>query len=106
MATEPNPGRAVRLVLLTLRVVAVAVLGLVAIVSLWVAGNIVRAQLAESRTEAELAPRNGRWVAAGDAELFVQEWGPADGPVLVMTHGTGAWSGTWFGTPAFLAGRG
>ena len=32
---------------------------------------------------------------AGDVEIFIQETGPADGPVVLFVHGTGAWSGTW-----------
>ncbi len=82
------------------------VVALVAIVAAWVGANQVRAGLAESATEQSIAPRKGRWIDAGDVDMFVQEWGPANGPLLVMTHGTGAWSGTWFGTPAFLVAHG
>ncbi len=53
-----------------------------------------------------LAPPGGRWVDVGDSRLFVQEWGPPDGPVLLLSHGTGAWSGTWFELPATLAAAG
>ena len=77
-----------------------------AIVTGWIGGNQVRAAFTERAVEQAIAPRTGRWIDAGDVRMFVQEWGPADGPVLVMSHGTGAWSGTWFGTPAFLAARG
>ena len=53
-----------------------------------------------------LAPPGGRWVDVGDSRLFVQEWGPPGGPVLLLAHGTGAWSGTWFELPAALAAAG
>lgn len=41
------------------------------------------------------APDNGRFVPAGDVDMFVQETGPKDGPAAVFTHGMGAWSGFW-----------
>ena len=60
----------------------------------------------ETKTAQALAPPEGRWVEAGDARLFIQEWGPADGPMLLLSHGTGAWSGTWFDLPVVLAAAG
>ena len=42
-----------------------------------------------------LMPASGRLVKAGDVRLFVQESGPASGPVVVLLHGTGAWSEIW-----------
>jgi pimeloyl-ACP methyl ester carboxylesterase len=41
------------------------------------------------------APRNGRFVKAGDVELFLQEEGDPQAPAVVFVHGTGAWSETW-----------
>ena len=86
---------------------ALALLGLllffVAVVLQW-AEQERRAR--ESKPPEVLAPPEGRWVEAGDARLFVQEWGPAAGPLLLLSHGTGAWSGTWFDLPAVLAGAG
>ena len=72
----------------------------------WIAGNQVRARLVEVEPEQAIAPPGGRWIDAGDVRMFVQEWGRAGAPVLVMSHGTGAWSGTWFDTPGFLAALG
>ncbi len=40
-------------------------------------------------------PPEGRLVSAGDVSLYVQEAGPVDGPVVLFTHGMGAWSGLW-----------
>jgi len=54
----------------------------------------------------DAAPRSGRYVRAGDAEMFVQEEGPADGPAVLLIHGTGAWSEIWRGTMRSLAGTG
>jgi pimeloyl-ACP methyl ester carboxylesterase len=60
----------------------------------------------EATAPADLAPLGGRWVDAGDARLFMQEWGPTHGPLLLLVHGTGAWSGTWFELPETLAAAG
>jgi len=72
----------------------------------WIAANQVRARLVEVEQEQVAAPAAGHWVDAGDVEMFVQEWGRHDAPTIVLTHGTGAWSGTWFEVPAFLAAQG
>ncbi|MET0519447.1 MAG: alpha/beta hydrolase [Burkholderiaceae bacterium] len=53
-----------------------------------------------------LAPSTGRWIQAADSSLFIQQWGPSDGPLLLLVHGTGAWSGTWFELPEVLAAAG
>jgi len=55
----------------------------------WQAG--VRETL--SRTEA--APSRGRFVRAGDVEIYVQELGPPRAPVVLFIHGMGAWSELW-----------
>jgi pimeloyl-ACP methyl ester carboxylesterase len=60
----------------------------------------------ETRMPAQMAPTIGTYVDAGDTNVFTQSWGPADGPLLVLVHGTGAWSGTWFVLPQALANRG
>src|SRR5262245_36590394 len=55
-------------------------------------------RLAAARREqgtASDAPPGGRFVAAGDVRVFVQEAGPASGPGLLFVHGTGAWSEVW-----------
>jgi pimeloyl-ACP methyl ester carboxylesterase len=54
----------------------------------------------------DAAPRSGRYVHAADAEMFLQEEGPADGPPVLMIHGTGAWSEIWRGTMRSLGGAG
>lgn len=53
-----------------------------------------------------LAHGQGRWVQAADADIYLQEWGDPKRPTLLLTHGTGAWSGTWFGLPGALAAAG
>ena len=50
-------------------------------------------------------PLTGRFVQAGDLQMFVQEDGPAEGPVVLFVHGTGAWSQIWRRTMDTLAAR-
>lgn len=64
------------------------------------------AALRETQTRQEAAPTTGRFVPAGDVELFIQEMGPADGQVILFIHGTAAWSGLWRETMIPLAEAG
>ena len=49
----------------------------------------------EREARQQAAPTTGRFVSAGDLELFIQEMGPATGPAVLFVHGTGAWSEMW-----------
>lgn len=49
----------------------------------------------EDQNPRQAAPKHGRWLHAHDVDLYVQEFGDPTAPALVLTHGTGAWSGTW-----------
>ena len=49
----------------------------------------------EKLAPAQAAPATGRLVDAGDTNIFVQQMGPDDAPVVLFVHGTGAWSGLW-----------
>ncbi len=88
------------------RSVAWLLVAAIAVVGAWIAANQFRARLIEVEPEQITAPPDGHWVDAGDVDMFVQEWGRPDAPAIVLTHGTGAWSGTWFDLPAILAARG
>jgi len=92
-----------------LRLTVLAVL-LVVVIAMAGAGWIAYTQrarlLRETQAVEQLAAGNGRWVQVEDAALYVQEWGRATDPVLLLTHGTGAWSGTWFELPGTLAAAG
>ena len=60
----------------------------------------------EIRDRHDAAPPGGRFVRAGDVEVFVQEAGPATGTVVLFMHGTGAWSETWRESMTALAQAG
>jgi pimeloyl-ACP methyl ester carboxylesterase len=66
----------------------------------------VLANLRETKTRHEAAPSTGRFVQAGDVELFIQEMGPQDGQPILFIHGTAAWSGLWRETMSPLAEAG
>lgn len=64
------------------------------------------ATLRETREAAELAPPGGRYVRAGDVDVFIQEDGPRNGTLVLFMHGTGAWSETWRESMQTLADAG
>lgn len=66
----------------------------------------VQASLRETAQRGDAAPPGGRFVQAGDTELFVQEIGPPSGPAVVFIHGAGAWSGLWHDTMRAVAAAG
>ena len=66
----------------------------------------LQANLRETKARQEAAPSTGRFVRAGDVELFIQEMGPGDGQPILFIHGTAAWSGLWRETMTPLAEAG
>jgi pimeloyl-ACP methyl ester carboxylesterase len=95
--------RAVRVVAWSLAASAFAVV-LAAAGALIVLRLLAEGREVQARTQA--APPSGRFVTTRDTELYVQEAGPADGPVIVLVHGVGAWSETWRATITPLATAG
>ena len=67
----------------------------------------IQSSLRERQTRQEAAPSTGRFVQAGDVELFIQEMNPESmrGTILFI-HGTAAWSGLWRETMTPLAEAG
>lgn len=60
----------------------------------------------EQVADQALVPKGGRVVPTAAGDLFVQEAGPADGPVVMLVNGTAAWSELWRPTIAALADAG
>ncbi|MEZ4676858.1 MAG: alpha/beta hydrolase [Caldilineaceae bacterium] len=60
----------------------------------------------EVLSNAEARPVTGRFVETTAGAFFVQEAGPVAGPVVLLIHGTGAWSEIWRPTMAALATAG
>jgi pimeloyl-ACP methyl ester carboxylesterase len=58
----------------------------------------VQTNLRETQTRHEAAPSTGRFVQAGDVELYLQEMNPQSGAAIIFIHGTAAWSGLWHET--------
>lgn len=91
-----------RLLIWTRNTVAAALLLILAILAFF----SVQAALRETKTRQEVAPTTGRFIQAGDTELFIQELGPSSGPAVVFIHGAGAWSGLWLEAMTPLAEAG
>lgn len=70
------------------------------------AGFVALAARRERDFAADVAPATGRFVVGADVRMFVQEAGPAGGPLVLLVHGTGAWSETWRTTLTALAEAG
>lgn len=60
----------------------------------------------EALTRSLACPLSGRFVRAGDVEMFVQQDGPANGPAVLFVHGSGAWSQIWRRSMDTLAAKG
>jgi len=89
-----------------LRWIGWILLGALALVAIALAGFRLLAHARESVPREALMPPAARLVRAGDVEMLVQEAGPSTGRVVVLVHGTGAWSETWRATIDALAGAG
>ncbi len=57
----------------------------------------VGARVAASQREVEVASEvaPGRFVEAADLDIHLLEWGPGDGPLVLMVPGTSGWAQTW-----------
>lgn len=66
------------------------------------------ASLREKQTRQAAAPPEGRFVQAGDVELYIQEIKAQGNPrgTMLFIHGTAAWSGLWRETMARFAEAG
>lgn len=91
-----------RLLRLIVRVCAAVLL----LAGIGLLASACQAQRREALVVAEAAAATGRFVRAGDVDLFVQEAGPVHGPAVLLVHGTGAWSETWRESMTALAAAG
>jgi pimeloyl-ACP methyl ester carboxylesterase len=106
-AKRPTPRRRGPGVITSLlRALSRVVLTLVAVLVAAVAVAVAAASWRESCPRAALAPATGRFVRAHDLDLYIQEVGPVSGQVVLLVHGTGAWSEIWRSTLDRLAAAG
>jgi pimeloyl-ACP methyl ester carboxylesterase len=97
--------RALSLALSVVRGVVWALLAACLIGSLALLRCVWASRSRETLSRIDAAPRSGRFVRAGDVDLFVQEAGPADGPAVVLVHALAGWSETWRHTLDAAAAR-
>ncbi|HEY3518708.1 MAG TPA: alpha/beta hydrolase [Gammaproteobacteria bacterium] len=102
MPRRRDPGILSWLVRTLARLVLTLVLVVVAAVSVAVAAAAWR----ESSPRTALAPPSGRFVHSHDLDLYIQEVGPDSGQIVLLVHGTGAWSEIWRSTLDRLAAAG
>jgi pimeloyl-ACP methyl ester carboxylesterase len=82
-----------------------SLVALLALLVLVPVGFRVAAGLREVHSADDLAPSQGQFVATRSGRVFLQQTGPADGPPVILIHGTAAWSGLWRNTMERLAQR-
>ncbi|WP_133501382.1 alpha/beta fold hydrolase [Cognatilysobacter terrigena] len=63
---------------------------------LYICASVAWVESNERLSPRDAAPANGRFVDVDGVSVFVQVSGPATGEPVLLVHGTGAWSGTWF----------
>jgi len=66
----------------------------------------LNARLTERKSANELTPDNGRFINTQLGRTHVTEWGRAEAPPIVMTHGMAAWGGLWEDTAIYLGENG
>jgi pimeloyl-ACP methyl ester carboxylesterase len=77
----------------------------------WSAGLVVAAPFIgilfwEQADRTTAAPTSGRFVRADDVDVYIQEWGSKSGPVILLVHAAGGWSGVWERTAQALSAAG
>ncbi len=66
----------------------------------------VAARNRETLSRSLASPLTGRFLRAGDLQMFVQEDGPPEGSPVLFVHGFGGWSQIWRRTMDTLAAKG
>jgi pimeloyl-ACP methyl ester carboxylesterase len=80
----------------TLRSVIKAFIVATMLFLLWLVYSVLRINLVESQQfEQPVQPYSIKWVHAFDTQIAYQQFGPKSTNVVLLVHGTGAWSGTW-----------
>lgn len=88
-----------RIVIVTLSLTIVTVLATAA----WIVYTQIARTQRETHTPDQLAAGKGRRIPVEGGQIYLREWGNPSDPVVLLVHGTGAWSGTWFTLPDALA---
>ncbi|AXK72644.1 alpha/beta fold hydrolase [Lysobacter sp. TY2-98] len=88
-----------------LRLVRRVVFVVLATALLYICASVAWVEYHERVSPRTAAPAGGRFIDVDGVSVFVQVSGPASGAPVLLVHGTGAWSGTWFSlVPALTHG--
>ncbi len=66
----------------------------------------IAASLRENQPREAVIPPEGRLIKTALGEIYLEETGPANGPPVLLAHGTAAWSRLWNATSRALANEG
>lgn len=80
--------------------------GAIALVICALAGFRTAAMLRETIPAGSWAPSSGAFVEIEGLSIHYREWGPPEGPPVLLVHGTLAWAGTWYEIAERLATKG
>ncbi|GAB5446971.1 alpha/beta fold hydrolase [Gymnodinialimonas sp.] len=89
-----------------MRLILRTLLALCLLVVLALGGFRLAADLREVEAAADAAPADGRLVPTALQGIFAIERGPAEGPPVLLIHGSVGWSGSWRHTLDLLAAEG
>lgn len=89
-----------------MRIVFGLLLGLCLLAAICLGGFRLAADLRETEAASDAAPADGRLVPTALQGIFAIERGPADGPPVLLIHGSVGWSGSWRHTLEILANDG
>ncbi|QKD02320.1 alpha/beta fold hydrolase [Mesorhizobium loti] len=89
-----------------IRIVGWFALTLVVLIVVALVGFRCAAALRENLSPQEAAPAGALFVTVNGLKMHYQVWGPADGPPLLLFHGTASWAETYRDIAAPLGERG
>jgi pimeloyl-ACP methyl ester carboxylesterase len=89
-----------------LKFILVLIISILSILLIIISCYSLAASLRETKMADSIAPATGRFIKAGDLQLYIQELGDPKNPPVLMIHGMGSWSELWRETMIALSENG